>query len=42
VPCCSGLLRLVGEARKTAGTEYPIQSIVVGTDGEIAERKTLQ
>jgi ferredoxin len=41
VPCCSGLLRLVGEARKTAGTEYPIQSIVVGTDRRIVLRKFL-
>ena len=41
VPCCSGLLRLVDEARRSAAAGLTIQSIVVGTDGRIVSRKTL-
>lgn len=33
VPCCSGLLRLVREARSISGRSIPIHSLVVGIDG---------
>lgn len=35
VPCCSGLLRLVDEARKRATRELPIRCTVIGTDGGV-------
>jgi len=33
VPCCSGLLKLVQEARTIAGTSKPLKVLVVGIDG---------
>lgn len=33
VPCCSGLLRLVREARTISGRSIPIHNLVVGIDG---------
>ncbi len=49
VPCCSGLLRLVEEARQTAqrsaeesaGASAPIHVLVVGIDGGFVTRKTI-
>ncbi|MDP2790816.1 MAG: 4Fe-4S binding protein [Rectinemataceae bacterium] len=45
VPCCSGLLRLVQEARQqadpAAGVGNPIQVLVVGIDGGFVARKTI-
>jgi NAD-dependent dihydropyrimidine dehydrogenase PreA subunit len=41
VPCCSGLLRLVQEARLTGGSSMPIQTIVVGIDGGFVARNTV-
>ena len=35
VPCCSGLVRLVDEARKRATREVPIRCTVIGTDGGV-------
>jgi len=40
VPCCSGLLRLVQEARLSSGSSMPIQTIVAGIDGGFVARKT--
>ncbi len=40
VPCCSGLVRLVQEARSRAGRSIPVKAIVVGVRGDvIAERE---
>jgi NAD-dependent dihydropyrimidine dehydrogenase PreA subunit len=33
VPCCSGLLKLVQEARAASGTSKPLKLLVVGIDG---------
>lgn len=33
VPCCSGLLKLVQEARAASGTETPLNALVLGIDG---------
>ena len=35
VPCCSGLVRLVDEARKRATRQVPIRCTVIGTDGGV-------
>jgi hypothetical protein len=40
VPCCSGLLRLVHEAREVAGSTLPITDLVVGHDGQVVENNT--
>ncbi|GAG26270.1 unnamed protein product [marine sediment metagenome] len=40
VPCCGGLLRLVHEARKLAGSSLPVTDLVIGYDGYIAEMNT--
>jgi NAD-dependent dihydropyrimidine dehydrogenase PreA subunit len=36
VPCCGGLLQLVTQARKLAGSAIPIHDVVVGPDGYLA------
>jgi len=41
VPCCSGLLRLVQDARMDSGVKTPIQVLVVGIDGGFVARKTI-
>jgi hypothetical protein len=39
VPCCSGLLMMVLEARRLSGKDTPINDIVIGTQGDVlAER----
>jgi hypothetical protein len=35
VPCCSGLLMMVHEARRLSGKDTPIKDIVIGTQGEV-------
>ncbi len=35
VPCCSGLLMMVLEARRLSGKDTPIKDIVIGTLGEV-------
>ncbi len=40
VPCCGGLLRLVHEARKLAGSTLPIAEVVIGHNGHITEMNT--
>lgn len=39
VPCCSGLLKLVVEAREGLGSSLPIDVVVIGVGGGIARRK---
>ena len=39
VPCCSGLLMMVLEARRLSGKDTPIKDIVIGTQGEILAEK---
>jgi NAD-dependent dihydropyrimidine dehydrogenase PreA subunit len=41
VPCCSGLVRLVDEARKQAVRDVPIRCTVIGTDGGIRHEMDL-
>lgn len=40
VPCCSGLLKLVQEARAASGSRKPIGALVVGIDGSFVAEKT--
>lgn len=42
VPCCSGLVRLVDEARKRASREIPIKCSVIGTDGGVRHELELE
>lgn len=41
VPCCSGLLKLVQEARSMAGATLPIDVLVIGIDGGFVASKTV-
>lgn len=41
VPCCSGLLKLVQEARAASGAQTPIEVLIAGIDGGFIARKTL-
>lgn len=42
VPCCSGLVRLVDEARKRASRQVPIRCTVIGTDGGVRHELELE
>ena len=39
VPCCTGLLMAVLEARRRAGRAVPIVDVVIGTRGDILTRR---
>ncbi len=39
VPCCSGLLRLVLDARDRAGGDIPVHMVVIGIEGGVVTRK---
>jgi NAD-dependent dihydropyrimidine dehydrogenase PreA subunit len=41
VPCCSGLVRLVEQARSTARREVPARFVVVGVQGEVLAERAL-
>ncbi len=41
VPCCGGLLHLVGQAAANAERDVPIQYSVVSIEGEILETADL-
>lgn len=40
VPCCGGLIHMVLEARKAAGSSLPVREIIVGVEGGILSEKT--
>ena len=42
VPCCSGLVQLVDEARKKASRHVPIRCTVIGTDGGVRHELELE
>ena len=39
VPCCSGILRAALEARRRAGSDVPINDVLVGTRGQVLARE---
>ena len=41
VPCCSGLPKIVAEARRRTGVEVPVENVLVSTRGEILSREPL-
>lgn len=41
VPCCTGILHAVLEARRRAGSAVPINDVVIGTRGEVVSRRAL-
>ncbi len=42
VPCCMGLLNLAQQAAQNAKRRIPIEYSIVGIEGDILERKTIQ
>jgi NAD-dependent dihydropyrimidine dehydrogenase PreA subunit len=41
VPCCTGILRAVLEARRLAGSDLPVDDLVVGIHGQLVERREI-
>ncbi len=41
VPCCTGILHAVLEARRQAGCELPVNDVVVGIQGRISQRRRI-
>jgi len=41
VPCCTGLVRIAGLARQAAGSDIPLEEVVVSIRGQILETKAL-
>jgi hypothetical protein len=39
VPCCTGLLMAVLEARRRSGRPVPVVDVVIGTRGDILARR---
>lgn len=42
IPCCSGFVRLVGEALKNSGMDIPFESIQIGINGEILKHEIIK
>jgi len=41
VPCCSGLVGIVKQARKNAGSQVPVQNVVLTLGGEVKQEETV-
>jgi NAD-dependent dihydropyrimidine dehydrogenase PreA subunit len=41
VPCCTGILQAVLEARRLAGSDLPINDVVIGVQGQIISRQEI-
>jgi Fe-S-cluster-containing hydrogenase component 2 len=41
VPCCTGILHAVLEARRRAGSDIPINDVVISTRGEVVARRRI-
>ncbi|WP_297056714.1 4Fe-4S binding protein [Thermosulfurimonas sp.] len=41
VPCCRGMARILTEARRVAGTDLPIRTLVISSRGEIIREEEL-
>lgn len=41
VPCCTGILRAVLEARQLAGSDLPVDDLVIGIQGQLKERQQI-
>jgi ferredoxin len=39
VPCCTGILRIVTEARELAGSDIPVDDLTIGIRGELMPRR---
>ena len=39
VPCCTGILRIVMEARELAGSDIPVDDLTIGIRGELMPRR---
>ena len=39
VPCCTGILRMVLEARELAGSDIPVDDLTIGIRGELMPRR---
>lgn len=38
VPCCTGIVQMVLEARRRAGSDIPVNTVLIGTQGEVKMR----
>ncbi|HUU82085.1 MAG TPA: 4Fe-4S binding protein [Phycisphaerae bacterium] len=41
VPCCTGILQAVLEARRLAGSELPVDEVVIGVQGQVVGRRRI-
>jgi ferredoxin len=41
VPCCTGILRMVLEARQLAGSDLPVYDVSIGIHGQLLERRRI-
>jgi ferredoxin len=41
VPCCTGILRAVLEARRLAGSDLPVEDLVISIQGQLIERREI-
>jgi NAD-dependent dihydropyrimidine dehydrogenase PreA subunit len=41
VPCCTGILRMVLEARQLAGSTLPIDDVSIGIHGQLVDRRQI-
>ena len=41
VPCCTGILRMVLEARRLAESDLPVHDISIGIHGQLIERRQI-
>ena len=41
VPCCTGILRMVLEARQLAGSEIPVEDVSISIQGQLIERREI-
>jgi len=41
VPCCTGILHAVLQARAAAGSDLPVDEVVIGTRGQVLARRRI-
>jgi hypothetical protein len=41
VPCCTGILRMVLEARRLAESDLPVDDVLIGIQGQLIERRQI-
>ena len=41
VPCCTGILQAVLEARRLAGSDLPVNDVVIGIQGQLVSQQEI-